>query len=532
MNSMLLRTMAVPRNASLQAFSEYRELEAQNTRHAVTNDGALLEYETLELRVHPPNVIIDNEMYEDRTVITVDSANRPGTLVEVVQCLTEMGLNVRKARISSDGGWFVDEFHVTESANKKVTCDGKLKVIKKMLSVEYESEHEADNTDQFDEAKQNSTVFELAGQDRAGLLSDVIQLLTHNGCDVRSAAVWTYNQRVAFVVSVLEKGGPIRDGMKLGRLKQLLAQMMDGAGKGIVAVQAVKGQIHYERRLHQLMLREEEKAWEELREAQKLTYYCSSSYGPSSGGSGAPSAAVSSSGAAGQAPGAAGLPAGALPAPALAPPACGLVPPALCCVCWPGHPAALQPPAGRPHCTRPGRNQPACSPAPGAAAGPALRRRRDPPPPCPAGPATPAPMSPASSLERELGSKLYMSPKYSKPEVGAAARALRRTPGPPLLRQACCDGPAWRPAASLLAAGSILHSMAAGQPSQPPRCLWWPGLAWPCLAPPQPALHCCRCLHLAGCRAAAGARALSRVLPCWPGCRCPSSTTATSTTGW
>lgn len=49
-------------------------------------------------------VTVDNDTYGDRTIITVDSANRPGTLVEVVQCLTELGLNVKKARISSDGG--------------------------------------------------------------------------------------------------------------------------------------------------------------------------------------------------------------------------------------------------------------------------------------------------------------------------------------------------------------------------------------------------------------------------------------------
>jgi UTP:GlnB (protein PII) uridylyltransferase len=40
--------------------------------------------------------------------------------LQVVQCLTELGLNVKKARISSDGGWFVDEFHVTEANNTKV----------------------------------------------------------------------------------------------------------------------------------------------------------------------------------------------------------------------------------------------------------------------------------------------------------------------------------------------------------------------------------------------------------------------------
>lgn len=101
-------------------------------------------------------VRIDNEN-PNHTVLIIDSANRPGTLVEVsqpaqcradvsvgagrpawcaccrhsmakgslvlgvapalplplapvqvVQCLTELGLAVVKARISSDGGWFVD----------------------------------------------------------------------------------------------------------------------------------------------------------------------------------------------------------------------------------------------------------------------------------------------------------------------------------------------------------------------------------------------------------------------------------------
>lgn len=269
MNSLLLRTLAVPRPPSLQTFSEYKEAEANNAngkQSSVSTDGALLEYETLELRVHPPNVEVDNETYDDRTIITVDSANRPGTLVEVVQCLTELGLNVKKARISSDGGWFVDEFHVTENNSRKVLSDRKLLAIKKVLSIDYEPEGDSDTTDQFDEAKQCSTVFELSGQDKAGLLADVIFLLTQNGCDVRSAAVWTYNRRVAFVVSVLEKSQPIKDGVKLQRLKDILYNMMDARGNGIVSAQTVKGLIHYERRLHQLMLQEEEKDWQRSRQ--------------------------------------------------------------------------------------------------------------------------------------------------------------------------------------------------------------------------------------------------------------------------
>ncbi len=57
MNSILLRTLQPPRTPSLLAFSDYREAEQANARHSSTTaNGALLEYETLELRVHPPNV--------------------------------------------------------------------------------------------------------------------------------------------------------------------------------------------------------------------------------------------------------------------------------------------------------------------------------------------------------------------------------------------------------------------------------------------------------------------------------------------
>lgn len=126
MNSLLLRNLALPRASSLQTFSEYREAEANSTGKSVATDGTLLEFQTLELRVHPPNVEVDNHTYEDRTLITVDSANRPGTLVECVQTLTELGLNVSRARISSDGGWFHDEFHITESNGRKVRWLGRL----------------------------------------------------------------------------------------------------------------------------------------------------------------------------------------------------------------------------------------------------------------------------------------------------------------------------------------------------------------------------------------------------------------------
>lgn len=73
----------VHKSPSLIAFTDYRESEARNElQTSVSNSGELLEYETLELRVNPPNIDIDNNYDPTCTLITVDSANRPGTLVE------------------------------------------------------------------------------------------------------------------------------------------------------------------------------------------------------------------------------------------------------------------------------------------------------------------------------------------------------------------------------------------------------------------------------------------------------------------
>ena len=51
--------------------------------------------------------------------------------------------------------------------------------------------------------------------------------------------VWTFTDRVAFVLSVTEHGQPVQDGMKLQRLRQLLLQMMDEQGTGIVSIKKV-----------------------------------------------------------------------------------------------------------------------------------------------------------------------------------------------------------------------------------------------------------------------------------------------------
>lgn len=71
----------ISRISSTQTFAQYKEAESKEDHRAVNKNGDLLDYETLELRVHPPNIQVKVE--DNETLITLDSANRPGTLIEV-----------------------------------------------------------------------------------------------------------------------------------------------------------------------------------------------------------------------------------------------------------------------------------------------------------------------------------------------------------------------------------------------------------------------------------------------------------------
>lgn len=158
-------------------------------------------------------------------------------------------------------------FLVSEAQGGKVRNPKKLHSIKQMLNVYMEDEDVVPNSDDTDDSHRvETTIFEIAGTDRPGLLSDVMRLFSHNGCDVRSAAVWTYQGRVAFVFSVTEKGKPLVDEVKLQRLHQLATEVVRGTNGGnstcTVRTIKVRGEVHHDRRLHQLMLKEERDEWE------------------------------------------------------------------------------------------------------------------------------------------------------------------------------------------------------------------------------------------------------------------------------
>ncbi|KAL6581109.1 ACT domain-containing protein acr4 [Orobanche minor] len=200
--------------------------------------------------MNPPRVVIDNESCKNATVIQVDSANKHGILLEVVQILTDLNLVVTKAYIYSDGGWFMDDLD-----GNKISDEGILDYIRKSLGPDSCFASSMRRSVGLTSGPAHTSI-ELIGSDRPGLLSEVSAVLTHQKCNVVSAEVWTHNTRAAAVMEVTDEttGGPIADPEKLTLVKRLLCNMLKGSNKSRDAKTSVAcGVTHTERRLHQMM---------------------------------------------------------------------------------------------------------------------------------------------------------------------------------------------------------------------------------------------------------------------------------------
>ncbi|KAG8383008.1 hypothetical protein BUALT_Bualt05G0139200 [Buddleja alternifolia] len=225
------------------------------------------EYEKFIRRMNPPRVVIDNESCKNATVVQVDSANKHGILLEVVQVLTDLNLTITKAYISSDGGWFMDVFNVTDNDGNKITDEGIVDYIHKASCVNltrvcFQSlgpeSCSASPIRRSVGVKStiDHTSIELIGSDRPGLLSEVSAVLTHLKCNVVNAEVWTHNTRAAAVMQVTDEqtGGAITDPERLTMVKRLLCNVLKGSNQLREAKTVVAhGVTHTERRLHQMM---------------------------------------------------------------------------------------------------------------------------------------------------------------------------------------------------------------------------------------------------------------------------------------
>ncbi len=81
----------------------------------------------------PPQVFVDNKASATYTVIEIDGRDRIGLLFDVTAALTDIGLQIASAHISTFGEGVVDVFYVKDVFGMKVTQESKIQQIRKRL---------------------------------------------------------------------------------------------------------------------------------------------------------------------------------------------------------------------------------------------------------------------------------------------------------------------------------------------------------------------------------------------------------------
>lgn len=239
------------------------------------------DFDNLPERIYGPTcrVSIDNESMEDCTVVKVDSVNKQGLLLEVVQVLTDMNLTISKSYISSDAGWFMDVFHVKDEHGNKLTDQKVINYIQQAIGTTRETPSSAKaiktytNKAVFEsEHISEHTAIEMTGTDRPGLFSEISAALADLRCNIVEAHAWSHNARLACVAYISEQSSdtPIYDPHRLANIEHHLTTVLRATtkpspcGTYIDQQQEVKTaeflgaegtlSTNVERRLHQLML--------------------------------------------------------------------------------------------------------------------------------------------------------------------------------------------------------------------------------------------------------------------------------------
>lgn len=222
------------------------------------------EFELLHERLHPPRVCIDNDTCQDCTLVKVDSTNKNGILLEMVQVLTDLDLVISKAYISSDGVWFMDVFHVTDQLGNKITDKGLIVYIQQAMCPTRSRKTEVRTSIGRDvrpwHVSTDQTAIEITGRDRPGLMSEISAALAELECNTSAAVAWTHNTRVACILYVEDGSSsmPVTDPCRLSLIQSRLeivvkAHHREGERLSVSLAVPTPSLTHTERRLHQLM---------------------------------------------------------------------------------------------------------------------------------------------------------------------------------------------------------------------------------------------------------------------------------------
>jgi [protein-PII] uridylyltransferase len=80
-----------------------------------------------------PEVIVENAISNEFTVIEVSGLDRPGLLFELTSTLSDLNLDITSAHVTTFGEKAVDVFYVTDLTNKKITSPQRHKAIRERL---------------------------------------------------------------------------------------------------------------------------------------------------------------------------------------------------------------------------------------------------------------------------------------------------------------------------------------------------------------------------------------------------------------
>ena len=81
-----------------------------------------------------PEVLIDNTLSNEFTVVEVAGLDRPGLLFDLTNTLSDLNLDITSAHVTTFGEKAVDVFYVTDLTNKKITSPQREKAIKARLT--------------------------------------------------------------------------------------------------------------------------------------------------------------------------------------------------------------------------------------------------------------------------------------------------------------------------------------------------------------------------------------------------------------
>jgi [protein-PII] uridylyltransferase len=80
-----------------------------------------------------PEVLVDNAVSNQFTVIEVSGLDRPGLLFEITSTISDLNLDITSAHITTFGEKAVDVFYVTDLTNKKITSPQRQRAIRERL---------------------------------------------------------------------------------------------------------------------------------------------------------------------------------------------------------------------------------------------------------------------------------------------------------------------------------------------------------------------------------------------------------------